>query len=92
MLTRKILNAVSKFHAARLVALVSKAENAEQRAGVAVDLAEQFSRWANAKKQEARADLVKAVEHTDIVAEAVAAELDTLPALTADAVRMVRGQ
>jgi len=92
MLTRKILNLVSKLHAKRLVGLVYHAERAESRAGVAVELAEQFSRWANAKKQEARNDLTEAVERTDIVAQAVAAELDTLPALTDDAVRLVRGQ
>jgi DNA-directed RNA polymerase subunit F len=92
MLTRKILNVVSKFHATRLVGLVDKAEKAEQRAGVAVELAERFSRWANEKKKEARSDLVRAVAHADVVAEAVAAELDTLPALTDDAVRLVRGQ
>ena len=92
MLTRKILNAVSRLHAWRLVALVDKAERAEQRAGVAVELAERLSRWANAKKQEARTDLVNAVEHTDVVAQAVAAELDTLPAVTDDAARLARGQ
>lgn len=92
MLTRKILNAASRFHASRLVALVDKAERSEQKAGVVVELAERMSRWANEKKKEARADLVSAVTHTDVVAEAVAAELDTLPALTDDAARLVRGQ
>lgn len=92
MLTRKILHLVSKLHAKRLVALVSKAERAEQRAGTTVELAERMSRWANEQKQKARSELVEAVEHTDIVAEAVSAELDTLPALTADAQRLVRWQ
>lgn len=92
MLTRKILNAVSRLHAKRLVALVSKAERAEHRAGTTVDLAERMSRWANEQKQKARRELADAVEYTDIVADAVAAELDTLPALSEDAQRMVRGQ
>lgn len=92
MLTRKILNAVSKLHAQRLVALVSKAEKAEAVAGVNLDLAERMSRWANEQKQKSRQKLVDAVEHTDIVAQAVAAELDTLPAITEDGVRLVRGQ
>lgn len=91
MLTRKLLNAVSKLHATRLVGLVAKAERSEERAGLAVDLAERMSRWANEQKQKARRELVEAVERTDLVAQAVAAELDTLPAITDDGVRVVRG-
>lgn len=92
MLTRKLLNLVSKLHAQRLVGLVAKAERAESRAGNTVDLAERMSRWANEQKQKARRELVEAVEHTDIVAQAVAAELDTLPAITDEGARLIRGQ
>ena len=89
--TRRILTAVSHVHASALLRILHGAEKAEMRAAESKEQAEEFSRWANEQKQIARQALVEAVERTDITAQAVAAELDTLPALTPEARAVARG-
>ena len=89
--TRRILTAASHVHASALLRILRSAERDEQKAAEATEQAEEFSRWANEQKQVARRQLVEAVERVDITAQAVAAELDTLPALTPEARAVLRG-
>jgi len=77
--TRRLAAIAMNIHAGRLVALVAAAERAEEEAGFQAAEAERLSRWANENKKAKRAALTEAVERTDTLAEAVAAELETLP-------------
>jgi len=77
--TRRLAGIAMNIHAGRLVALVAAAERAEEEAGFQADEAAKLSRWANENKKAKREALTEAVERTDAVAEAVAAELETLP-------------
>lgn len=78
-ITRALTKAAMNIHAGRLVGLVRAAEKAEQRAGAAEEEAIRLSTWANENKRKAREALGDAIHHTDVVAEAVTAELDMLP-------------
>lgn len=85
MITRRLLNAVSRLHSARLVALLDKTQRAEDRQADQVEIAERFSRWANEVKKQQRQKYQDAVHHTEVVAGAVRAELQALPAITSRA-------
>lgn len=87
--TRKVLNAASRLHSASLARLVRHHEKAEELAARRVEDAEAFSRWANEQKRQARAALTDAIDSTEQCVIAVSAELDTLPACTQSAARIV---
>lgn len=78
-ITRALTKAAMNIHAGRLVGLVRAAERAEERAGAAEEEAIRLSAWANENKRKARAALTDAIHRTDVVAEAVASELEMLP-------------
>lgn len=90
-ITRALTKAAMNIHAGRLVGLVRAAERAEQQAGATEEEAIRLSAWANENKRKAREALTDAIHRTDVVAEAVASELETLPFADAKYAASVRG-